>query len=220
MALLLPLVAVKFHGLNRLYVYTWTTIVIAALIIPNKMPQMIYIVFPFILIIAAAAAVWLWEELEARSKNLAIGALIVIILPALLSVHQLCGAYFPPANGQNMKQVLDFFKASVPPTGSIATMLNLQHFSPEVVQFHFYDWPAPVLADTALSDAELTNGEKYYLTIELDENSPCQQTEIIDDSVYRWNDWLKTLEMSGQARLAATKRFERLGLTAKVYFKP
>ncbi|MDP2933396.1 MAG: hypothetical protein Q8N81_04670, partial [bacterium] len=63
------------------------------------------------------------------------------------------------------------------------------------------------------------DGNMYYLTVELDENSPCRQSEVIDDSIYAWNDWLKTLELGGKTRLAAYKRFENLCLTAKVYSK-
>ncbi len=218
-SLFLPMVAARYHGLNRLYVYAWTPIVLATLFIPSKMPQMIFISLPFILLIAAAVGFWAWEQLQAKAQKLALTVVIILALPLLISLPAAWGMYFPAHNAQNMAQVLDFFKSSVPPGSNLATSLNLQHLSPEVVQFHFYEWKGKVLADTMIDENQLTDGNMYYLSVELDPNSPCSQTEVIDDSIYAWNDWLKTMELGGKTRLAAFKRFEGLCLTAKVYSK-
>lgn len=220
LALFLPFIAARMRGLNRIYVYAWTPLLLATLFIPNKLPQIIVIATPFMLIIAAAGAVWLWELLLARGKRLATIVLVVGLLPVLISLPALCQVYFPPRSPENIAQVLDFFKASVPRESSVATGVNLLHLSPEVILFHFHDWRGKVLADTLLDENELMDGERYFLTVELDPGSPCNQIEIVDDSLYVWNNWLKTQELAGRLRLAALKRYENLCLTAKVYYQP
>ncbi|MDD5382779.1 MAG: glycosyltransferase family 39 protein [Candidatus Margulisbacteria bacterium] len=215
-ALFLPRVASRYHGLNRLYIYVWTVLLLLTLTISAKTPQMIYIIVPFILIIFSGVVVYLFDSLKRTNKAWAYGLAAVILIPALISLPRFGGLYLPEQGEGSMIKALDYFQATVPGKAGIVSMLNLKRLNPEVVKFHFRDWPGEIIAETQFSGEEIPAGETYFLSLEIDANSP-YQADILDDSLYRWNAWLKDREMDGRIRLYSVKRFDGPGLTAKIF---
>ncbi|MFH1347748.1 MAG: glycosyltransferase family 39 protein [Candidatus Margulisiibacteriota bacterium] len=215
-ALLLFSMAMRYQGLTKLYVFVWTALILATLTIPAKTSQMIYPVIPFIFIIFSATFFFFLDKMRARGKKLALMLILVILLPTLVSLPRAYALYFPAAEKQNMVEVLDYFEENVPGEAQIATILNLQHLNPEVIQFHFKDWGGRILSEDDLRNNGVAGNNVYYLTIYLDEGSKYQK-EVFVDSVHRWNGWLREKEMSGQIQLYSSKRFDRAGITAKIY---
>ncbi|MFH1684228.1 MAG: glycosyltransferase family 39 protein [Candidatus Margulisiibacteriota bacterium] len=215
-ALLLFSMAMRYQGLTKLYVFVWTALILATLTIPAKTPQMIYPVIPFIFIIFSAAFFFFLDKLRAQSKKLAGLLILVILLPTLVSLPRAYALYFPATEKQNMVRVLDYFEENVPGEAQIAAMLDLQHLNPEVIQFHFKDWGGRILSEDDLRSNGAAGNNVYYLTIYLDEGSKYQK-EVFVASVHRWNGWLREKEMSGQIQLDSSKRFDSVGITAKIY---
>jgi len=218
LSLFLPFIAARYRRVNKLYIFVWTVLILLTVTIPAKAPQMLYIVVPFIFLIFSAALFYILEELQARGKNFVIVSALVLLLPLVFSLPQIYGLYFPPRSPQNMRQVLDYFKDGLPSNAGVVIPLNMQHLNPEVVEFHFQDWQAPVITDVLMGRVELLGENKYLLTIELDEGS-WYQADVVDESLMSWNAWLQQKEMNGEVRLYSSRRFESIGLTAKIYTK-
>lgn len=213
-SLFLPLATLHYRHLGKLYAFVWTVLILATLTVSTKASQFIYIIAPFLFMIFSAAVFYVWEK---RQKYLA-GGLIIILLLTPISLPQLLSSYFPARPGESMKQVLDYFRDSILPRYPVAISVNLQHLNPEVIAFHFWDWNAPVLADPLVGEAEMFRSARYFLTVELGTNRS-YRAESLDDSVYRWNYFLfKKLE-DREIRQYSQRRFESLGLTAKIYKK-
>jgi len=217
-SLLLPLVGSRYRGLQRMYTYVWTVFLLLTLTVPAKAPQMVYIILPFIFIIFSAALSHFLDEMRGLGSNAVTRALIVLLLPVLVSLPRAYTMFFPARPGQNMVQVLEYFRQSLPPGASLAIPINLQHLSPELVLFHFRDWQAPVMAGEGVPDSEVFRKSDYQLTLELDQYGYYSH-EVLDDTIFRWNTWLKEKEVKGEARLASLRRFDRIGLTAKIYHR-
>lgn len=217
-SLFFPLVASRYRGLNKLYVYVWTVLILLTLTIPVKAPQMIYIVVPFIFIIFSASLFHVLEFLQEKNRKLAVLLFLFFLLPVLPSFPRAYGILFPARPAENIIQVLDYFNASVPRNAGIAIPLNLQHLNPEGVQFHFRNREALVLADPRMTGAELFSKARYFLTVELDQET-YYSNEVLDDSLSRWNAWLREKEMNGEAELYSSKRFESIGVAAKIFRK-
>ncbi|MFH1387289.1 MAG: glycosyltransferase family 39 protein [bacterium] len=211
-SLFTPFVAFRFAQFGKLYTFVWTVLILATLTIPSKAPQIIYIIAPFIFMLAAAAVVYFMD----KYKKHAITAVAVILIPALVSFPQLVGLYFPPQPAEKVVQVLDYFHQSVLPRDPIASAINTQRFPSEVVAFHFWDWNAPVLVDPIIGDEEMFRGGQYFLSLELGTETMFEPT---DDSSYRWNSFLAEKVKQGEAKEYSARRFSALGLTAKIYEK-
>jgi hypothetical protein len=210
-SLFLPWVAFRFPKTGKLYTFIWTALILATLTISTKAPQFIYIIAPFVFIIFSAAVFYLLEKYQ---KTAAIG-LAIVLLPVLLSLPQLAGIYFPNRPGERMIQVLGYFRSNLLPRDPIATSVNLQHLNPEGIAFHFWDWNAPVLADPIIGEDEMFRNARYFLTVELDGNNP----ELLDDSVNRWNNFLREKSQLGEIRETSLRSFSGLGLTARIFEK-
>ena len=213
-SLFLPLIAVRYFQLNKLYVFIWTVIVLVTLTIPTKAPQLIYIIAPFLLIVFSATVFYGLERLN----KYGIIILLVIFVPALISIPRLGSLYFPSRPAEKTVKILNYFHWGVLPRYPIASSINLQHLSPEVIIFHFWDWNAPVLADPIVGEDGMFRSARYFLTVEIDPNSP-YQTEVLDDSIFRWNMYLQEKLRAGEIRENSQRRFEGLGVTAKIYEK-
>jgi len=216
--LFLPSLAFRYRWLSKLFVYVWTALLLLMLTIPAKAPQMTYIIAPFILIIFSAGVFHFLGFLRARSRGLAVILLLFLFLPALLSLPRAYGMLFPFHPRENMIQVMDYFNASVPADASMAVPLNLRHLNPEGAEFYFRDRKGTVLPDPQLGEEELYRSGEYFLTLELDEDS-FYRAEVLDDSLYRWNAWLRQKAMAGGVQPYSSKRFESIGLTARIYKK-
>ncbi len=210
-SLFLPFIALRYRGLNKLFIYVWTVIILLALTIPAKAPRMIYIIIPFIFMIFSAVLIYIFDYFQEKKQKLGILLLVLLLLPIFLSAPRAAGLLFPAHAAENMVQVLDYFKTSIPRDARISINFNLQRLNPEVVQFHFRDWGGEVLTEAA-------EGGRYFMTVDLDGTSPYQK-EILDDSLYRWNRWLREKEMRSELRLYSSKRFEEIGITARIYKK-
>lgn len=215
-SLFLPFIAVRFRGLNKLFIYVWTTLLLLTLTVPTKAAQLIYVIMPFIFIISATAFLLLWERAKSRSRGLATGLVLAVLCSILFYLPNLYAQYFPNLPKQNMAQVLAFFRDNVPRQESVAASFNLTHLNPENVQFTFRGWEKPVFIENLPEELELYDKAKIFLTVDMDRNSR-YATEIIDDSLYRWNALLRDKEKAGKIRLRAFRRFEEIGVTAKVY---
>jgi hypothetical protein len=215
-AIFLPRFAACYQGLHRLYIYVWTVLLLLTLTIPTKAPQLIYIIVPFVFIIFAGAAVYLYDWFKSRDKNLAIGFVLVLLLPALISSPRAYHTFFPARAEQNLVQVLDYFRGSIPEGAQIGTIINLQRFNPDVVQFHFRNWEGHFLTESFLREGDIRGGDVYYLTLKLDNESPYKK-DVMDDTLYRWNAWLQHAEMEGRVQLLSSRRFEDIGVTAQIY---
>jgi len=218
-SLFLPLVASRYRGLNKLYIYVWTVLLLLALTIPAKVSQMIYIIVPFIFIIFSAVLFYVLENLQGRRRWLGAILLLFLVLPILPSLPRAYALLFPARPAENMVQVLDYFQAGIPRDARLAIPLYLRHINPEVVQFHFRDREAPVFTNPEISESELLKRGDYYLvTVELAPEG-FYKGEMLDDSLHRWNDWLQEKVMAGEIRLYSSRKFESSGVTAKIYEK-
>lgn len=218
LSLFMPMFAARYRGLNRLYTYVWTVLLLLILTIPVKAPQMLYIIVPFIFIIFSGVIVAIFDQLREKNKTLAIGLIVVLMGPALFSIPKAYQLFFPLKTEENMVDVLNYFKQSVPDYAEVGTLLNLTRFNSDVVHFHFFvdSWDGHILTEDYLEQGEFRGDNNYLLTLEIDEASPYQK-DIVDDSLYRWNALLKEKEMTGEIRPYTAKYFDDIGLTAKIY---
>jgi hypothetical protein len=104
------------------------------------------------------------------------------------------------------------------PRYPVASAINLQHLNSEGISFYLWARNAPLLTDPAIGNDELFRNGKYFLTVTLDPGSP-YQPEVLDDSIYLWNVFLADELRQGGVREFSARRFEKLGLTARVYEK-
>ncbi|OGC11778.1 hypothetical protein A3K48_04720 [candidate division WOR-1 bacterium RIFOXYA12_FULL_52_29] len=213
-ALFLPFTAFHYWKTNKLYTFIWTVLILATMTVPTKAPQFIYIIAPFLFMIAASAFFYFIEKYDLKVKRVA----IALLLPALLSLPALIGLYFPARPAENMTGVLRYFRQSILPRHPVAISVNLQRLNSEVVNFYFWDWNAPVLADTAAQEEQLFQSARYFFALELDECGPAP-LEVLDDSVFRWNAFLSDKLKNGEVSELSMRHFAGLGLTAKVYEK-
>ncbi|MBU0672356.1 MAG: glycosyltransferase family 39 protein, partial [Candidatus Margulisbacteria bacterium] len=216
LSLFVPFVARHFEGLKKLYVFVWTVLLLATLIISTKAPQIIYIIVPFIFMIFSAVFFHWLERFWRRDKKLAWLLVLVLMLPSLISLPRIYGLYLPERTGQNMVDVLDYFKTNVPEAARFGTILNLKHFNPDVLRFHFRDRPGRILSEETLERGGLSGESVYYLTFDLDADSRYKK-DLLDDSLYRWNAWLREKEINGKVGLHSSERFENIDLTARIY---
>lgn len=61
-------------------------------------------------------------------------------------------------------------------------------------------------------------GAQYFLTVEIDQNSP-YQADLLDDSLLRWNAFLQDKARQGEIREVSSRPLQNVGLTAKIYQK-
>jgi hypothetical protein len=214
LTLFLPFVALNNRILGKIYTFMWTVILLATLTISTKAPQFIYIIAPFFYLVFSSVLYYLLK----RFRHIAMGVLIIIFLPAIISLPTLWRAYFPPRPAENMIQVLQYFKQNVPSGQPIAASINLQHLNSEVISFYFADWTAPVETDQVVSEEEMLRAAQYLLTVEL---SPALQEspEVLDDSCCRWSQFLAEKAKTGELREYSQRSFSQLGLTARIYKK-
>ena len=213
-SLFVPFIARHYCQINKLYTLVWVVLVLATLTIPTKAPQFIFIIAPFIYLIAATA----YWHFAGRLKQYWPVLALAIILPSLLAWPVLGASYFPPRPTEKMIDILDYFHSSLAPRNALAIAVNAQRLSPEVIAFHFRDWNAPVLADPIVGETEMFQNSQYLLTVEPDQQSSFQ-AELLDDSLARWNFFLADKLRQGELRESSSRRFEGLGLTAKIYEK-
>jgi hypothetical protein len=215
-SLFLPFIASHYMGLNKFFIFVWTALVLLIFTVPAKAPQMIYIVVPFIFVIFSAVLFYVLEMAEKKNPKALMIILLVLLLPAALSLPSAYGIFFPERQTENMRHVLNYFKTAIPKEASLVIPVNLVHLNPEVVEFHFKDQKGSVITDLQETTLEPSPVGKYFLTVELDEGSKYQE-EVLDDSLYRWNAWLTEKQMNGEIKLYSTRRFGTIGVTAKVY---
>jgi len=215
-ALFIPQVARRFSGSKKLYTFVWTILLMATLIIPAKTPQMIYIVVPFIFMIFSAAVFYFIERLASRDKKQVVLLVLVLLLPALMSVPRVMSLYAPIQPGQNLISVLDFYQHNLPESAKIAAGFNLKSVNNDVIKFHLRDWDDRVIDQDLLRTQAIKAPEVHSLTLLIDETSPYYE-QIVDDSLIRWNSHLKQQENAGEIELTAYERFDDIGVTAKIY---
>ena len=213
-SLFLPFIAFRYLQLGKLYTFIWTVLILATLTIPSRAPQFIYIIAPFLFMVFSAAVFYLSE----KTKQYAGVILFILFVPLLISLPGLAKLYFPARPAENMVKVLDYFHLGVLPRYPIASAVNLQHLNNEVIAFHFWGWNAPVLADPVMGEEEIFRNTRYFLTVELDPGSP-YASEVLDDSLFRWNAFLLEKRQAGDLRDYSMRRFSDIGLTAKIYEK-
>ena len=136
-----------------------------------------------------------------------------MVLPFLPTVY---GSYFPERNSQSMIDVLNYFKANTPQGASLVLPLNLDHLNREVLEFHLKDEKAKIIGEEFRDEEELLRSGEYFLSIELGPKGPYHK-EIRDDSIYRWNAWLRESAMRGKVRPRGSRRFESIGITARIF---
>jgi hypothetical protein len=217
-SIFLPFIDQGRGKLSKLFIYVWTTLLLLTLTIPAKAAQLMYVVVPFIFIIAAAAFSWLWERAIKRSRGLASGLVLALLFSILFYLPNLYTQYFPNLPKQNMSDVLGFLSSNARCQERVAGSFNLISLNPENVQFAFRDCEKPVLIENLPEEQGLYEKAEVFLTVNIDPNSR-YATEITDDSLYRWNAMLQEKEKAGKIRLRAFRRFEEMGVTAKVYQK-
>jgi Dolichyl-phosphate-mannose-protein mannosyltransferase len=215
LSLFLPFLGLRFHHIGKLYTFIWTVLILATLVLPAKAPQVVYIIVPFLFIVFSATVFYV---LESYFKKWGAVFLLVVFLPALVSLPGLAAQFRPGRTGENMLAVLDYFQRETKPGCPLAAAADLQHLSPEVISFHFWDWNAPVMTDPALGEDSMFRAARSFLSVELDENSP-YRPELLDDSSFLWNSFLADKLRQGRLRLSSARRFDRIGLTAKIYEK-
>jgi hypothetical protein len=213
-AIFTPFIAFNYLRAGKIYTFVWTTLLLATLTLPAKAPQFIYIIAPFILLLFSAAVI---EAVERWQKYTA-ALLLLLIFIALPALPRLAKSYFPPRPPERTVTVLDYFRRGVLPRHPIASSFNLAHLNPEGIAFHFWDWNAPVLADPLVEQDEMFKGGRYFLSLEIDRASS-YETEILDDSIHRWNAFLWEKMKAGEVREFSSRRFNSLGLTAKIHEK-
>ncbi|MBU0501703.1 MAG: glycosyltransferase family 39 protein [bacterium] len=215
-SLLLPMIAARYRGLNSLYVYVWTVLVLLVLTVPTKAPQMIYVIVPFIYVIFAGLVVYVIDELFGSRKKLAMGFVMLLLLPALLSLPRITPLFFPEQSEHNLVDVLDYFAASVPADAKKVVMFHLKRLNVDGLKFHLRDWENTIVDGLDPREGFGDSSEVYYLAIQLDEGSRYQRA-VVDDSVIYSNRLLLEKEQNGEIALHSSTRFEDIGLTAQVF---
>ena len=136
-------------------------------------------------------------------------------MPAVFSIPRAYGILFPQTSRQNMITVLNYYKMTVPQGKTLVIPFNLKRLNQEVVEFHFKDWPGEILVDLTFDELG-QGGKSYLLTMELDGNS-YYHGDVIDDSLNRWNAWLRQHQVQGGVKLYSVRRFAEAGITAKIF---
>lgn len=216
LSIFVPFLGMKFRHFGKMYTFIWVALILTTLTIPTKAPQFIYLIAPFLYIVFSIMVVYAFERLS--DLKLRTVLLLIVFLPAVLSLPRLVSLYQPANRGENMGSVLKYFKQGVLPRYPVASAINLQHLNPEGISFYFWSWNAPLLTDPAIGHDELFRNGKYFLAVSLDSSSP-YQPEILDDSVYNWNMFLADKLRLGEVRDYSARRFEQIGLTAVIYEK-
>ncbi len=214
--LFLPIVAFhdEYRPINKLFTFIWTVLVLLTLTVPTKAPQFIYVIAPFLFLVFAVVVFYLAEKLP----KLSIWVFLIIFLPAVISLPSLAGVYFPARPAENMLSVLNFFKQTSEPGTAIGSAIDMQHYNPEVVEFHFADWQGPVLADPTAGQDEIFSGGQNFFALEIDDASP-YRAELLDDSIFSWNAFLADKVKAGEVRELSQRRFGSIGLTARIFAK-
>ncbi len=211
-SLFLPFIASRYTSLNKLFIFVWTSLFLLIFTLPTKSAQFLYIITPFILIIFSSAVFYFKSQVKQRNPKLTTVFFTILILPALFSLPNLFAVWFPANSASNMQDVLEYFSSTVPVQATMVVPLNLQHLNPEVVEFHMDGRAGEVVT----SMDEISSGNNYLLTIELDPDSKYHE-DLIDDSLFRWNMTLRDKLMQGQIKLYSTRRFDDVGVTARVF---
>lgn len=222
LSLFVPLIAARYRVVNRLYFFVWTILLLLTFTIPSKSPQMLYIAVPFIFMLFAAALYYVLEKIEKKGPRMVLAAILILILPICLSLPQAWALFFPKTCSQNMVQVMDYFKETVPADAHVYIPLNLKRLNPESMEFHYMDWKAAVTTDfpnaSLMVSANDNTTANYFVSVEISSDAPYLE-DSSDDSLYRWNAWLKENEISGKVKLVSSRRFNESGITAKIYAK-
>jgi len=220
LSLFVPLITTRYRVVNRLYFFVWTILILLTFTIPSKSPQMLYIAVPFIFLIFASALFYVLEKIEPKGPRMVLAIIMILVLPLCLSLPQAWGVYFPKNNSQNMLQVMDYFKATVPAGAHVYIPLNLKRLNPESMEFHYREWKAVVITDfpsaNLLVAANTNKMANFFASVEGLDGSPYVD-DSSDDSLYRWNAWLKENVVGGKVKLVSSRRFNESGITAKVY---
>lgn len=215
-SLFLPFVATKFEGLNRLFIFVWTVLVLLTVIVPAKASQMLYIILPFIFIIFASVFYSFKEKVSLRDQKIKVWVLALAFIPALVSFPTLVDSYFPFFHTENMQTVMNYFKTTLPDDKVAVMALNLQHLNPEVLEFSMRDSKQQIITDLALAGPTGGADNKYLLTLVLDENSK-YNADVLDDSLFRWNAYITDKQQAGKVKLYSTRRFSSIGVSAFIY---
>ncbi|OGB88930.1 hypothetical protein A2625_00440 [candidate division WOR-1 bacterium RIFCSPHIGHO2_01_FULL_53_15] len=227
--LLAILTPVRFRKNRPLYLITWITLLLSIFVIGNKMNRLIYIIAPIFLILAALFLSFLADWLSAKFANRRASygvVLIMLLLPAGLSLPRLVGIYrgeIDVAHGlslsrqpERMISVLDFYRQNIPQNRPFSTAISLGNtMSPYVLYFYFNDWQAPFYTAFQAGDPAFTKSD-FLITVELADQS---KFGVIDDSVNRWNRFLKQMEAAGLISLFKEKDFASIGVKAKIYVR-
>ncbi len=211
-SLFLPFIVRRYASLNKLFIFVWTSLVLLVFTIPTKSAQFLYIIVPFILIIFSATIFYFKDKIKQKNPKLATAFFTILILPALFSLPNLFAVWFPANSASNMQDVLQYFSNTVPAQATMVIPLNLQHLNPEVVEFHMDGRAGAVITNMD----EISSNGNYLLTIELDPDSKYHQ-DLIDDSLFSWNITLRDKLMRGQIKLYSTRRFDDVGVTARIF---
>jgi hypothetical protein len=215
-SLVLPFIASHYKFINKMFTFIWTVLILATLTISVKSPQIIYVIAPFLYLVFSATVFYIIKFFKNRDQALLF--LAVLFLPALLSLPWLVSSYFPANPGENSVHILEYFKKTIPAEKPFTASMNLTKINPEVLAFHFWDWKAPAIVDMIDGENAGFNKGEYFLSLELDSEG-LGQSENLDDSVFRWNTFLMDKFRKGEIREFSAQRFEKLGITAKIYQK-
>jgi hypothetical protein len=215
-SIFLPFVMSRFVEVHHLFIIVWTVLLLLTAVVPAKSGQLVYIILPFIFIIFSTGLFYIKEKLQDKNPKLVFWLLLLVFVPALFSLPQLANLWFPSYPGATMQQVIGFYKESTPQDTIMVIPLNLLRLNPEVVEFYLSDRKGAIITDTSQIGPKVEGKKKYFLTLEIDDNSK-YKTETLDDSLLLWNQALQQKLEQGQIKLFLTRRFDNIGISAMIY---
>lgn len=198
----------------------WTTLFLSIFIIGNKMNRLIFMVAPLIFILLATMIVLIMDKRRWHK-----GLLALLIIPLVFSLPWLVNIYlgnFPtiphglqiPRSQEKMADVLTFFHDTLPKDKSFSTGINIGgYISPYVLYFFFHDWRAPFYTPYQANNPGFLQSP-FFITVEI---AQPDKYPAIDDSVNKWNSFLRDLSNSGKINLFKEKQFKSIGVIAKIY---
>ncbi len=240
---------------TRFLLFLFLANVVPMSMIVNSQERFIYLGFPFLLLLSAAATVWAWKRFPAGWRW---GTAALLAVFALGDLHKLPSYYRQATNAvlsfnlhrqelrldystlfglasapRFIRYPKDYFNPAAPDA--------MPHDTREVVEFvkstidtlhplcvpawlgtlppHLWHWEFGLAGRPAVTFWH--PGAVYFLLIDVGEDSPYNRlgNRHLIEGLRRWSARLERWEEEGLVRKAAERRFDGLGLTARIFVR-
>lgn len=226
LALCLPLAIKRFPRSLTLYLSVWTSLLMLLVAVGTKMNRLFYPAIPLVYLLSAVWFFYLVDLIRAKfnlPKNTVIALIVVLLLPAALSLPRLgktLSGDIDMAHGikvsgkpERLVDALIFFHNNLPHDRSVSVGMSGGRMSPYVFYFYFRDWQAPIYTDFQ-SGAPGFGQTDFLITIE-------EKGEQFTDQapLDKWNAFVNAQQRAGNYILYKQQAWPTIGITAKILVK-